>query len=345
MRFVVLALLLTFSAFAAPPVSGNAKLDEARRLFDDLELDKAAKALAAAEATVGNSRDVALQILELQGLVFGTMNKEAKVRDAFRALLVLEPSSILPKDQPPRVRTPFFEAREWAASNPLQIETTTTGCEQSRCTPTVRVASDVLRLIKKVRFVVTEGAEPTTKEVAVETSTAQLSLGAWGTWRAELLGKSDAVLVEVGPFSVGVRPTPVAAPVAEQTPTEPASSLVSARPAASSPMRTVGFITGGVGVVAVAIGLAFGLASTQTRARITGATTNDSGLTTSLTQREATGLESQARSQATLANVLFVGGGVLAAAGAVLVIVGSLSPESPVTWSLTPQGISVWGRF
>ena len=252
---------------------------------------------------------------------------------------MLEPSSILPKDQPPRVRTPFFEAKDWAASNPLEIETTTPGREQSRCTPTVRVAEDVLRLIEKVRFVVTEGAEPTTKEVAVETSTAQLSLGAWGTWRAELLRNADAVLLEVGPFSVGSRPAPD--PVAERAP----STMVSARPTASIPLRTVGFITSGAGVVAVGIGLAFGLASTQARARITFATTNDAGLTTSLTQREATILESQARSQATLANVLFVGGGVLAAAGAVLIVVGSLSPESPIVWTLTPQGLSVWGRF
>jgi hypothetical protein len=121
--------------------------------------------------------------------------------------------------------------------------------------------------------------------------------------------------------------------------------MVSARPTASIPLRTVGFITSGAGVVAVGIGLAFGLASTQARARITFATTNDAGLTTSLTQREATILESQARSQATLANVLFVGGGVLAAAGAVLIVVGSLSPESPIVWTLTPQGLSVWGRF
>lgn len=194
-------------------------------------------------------------------------------------------------------------------------------------------------MIEKVRFVVTEGAEPTTKEVAVETSTAQLSLGAWGTWRAELLRNADAVLLEVGPFSVGSRPAPD--PVAERAP----STMVSARPTASIPLRTVGFITSGAGVVAVGIGLAFGLASTQARARITFTTTNDAGLTTSLTQREATILESQARSQATLANVLFVGGGVLAAAGAVLIVVGSLSPESPIVRTLTPQGLSVWGRF
>jgi hypothetical protein len=341
-RSLVVLLLLAMPGLAAPTSSGNAKLDEARRLFDDLELEKAARALAAAEATPGNPRATTLRILELQALVFGTLAREAKVRDAFRALLVLDPAYALPKDQPPRIRTSYFEAKEWAANNPLLIEAVTGGCDRGECVPTVRVARDTLRLIKKVRFVVSEGLVPTTKELPVDTSTAQLPLGAWGTWRAELLGKADAVLIEVGPFTVGTRPAAVvSAPGAAAT--EPAGA--SAPSPTPNLLTPIGAVAGGLGAVAVGLAVAFGASSGQARSQITGATTDERGRVTSLTQVAASALEARARSQATIANALYVTGGVLLAAGVGLVIAGSTVGSRSVAWLVSPTGVSVWGRF
>jgi hypothetical protein len=338
-RSLLVLLVLAVPGLAAPTSSGNAKLDEARRLFDDLELEKAARALAAAEATPGNPRATTLRILELQALVFGTLAKEAKVRDAFRALLVLDPAYALPKDQPPRIRTSFFEAKEWSANNPLLIEAVTSGCDRGECVPTVRVARDALQLIKKVRFIVSEGPVPATKELAVDTSTAQFPLGAWGTWRAELLGKTDAVLLEVGPFTVGTRPRAVASAPASLV-TEPAAPA--ATPTALTP---IGAIAGGLGVVAVGLAVYFGASSAQARSQITGATGDENGRVTSLTQVAAAALESRARSQATVANALYVAGGVLLAAGVGLVVAGSTIGNRAMAWLVTPTGVSLWGRF
>ncbi|HEY1086193.1 MAG TPA: hypothetical protein VGE37_00815, partial [Archangium sp.] len=114
---------------AAPP----AKLVEARKLIDDLELEAALKALDAADKTEGNDRATVLEIYLLQGVAFGTLGKDAKTRDSFRKLLMLNPNAALPPDQPPRVRTPFFEAKEWVRSNgPLVV------------TPEVKVADGLV---------------------------------------------------------------------------------------------------------------------------------------------------------------------------------------------------------
>lgn len=339
MRSVFAALVL--GALSAMAQSNNAKLLEARALFDDLELEKAAKALAAAEAIPGNSRQTVLQILELQAVVYGTMNKEAKARDACRALLLLQPGFVMPKDQPPRVRTPYFEAKEWAEANPLVLAPSTSGCEQAACTPVVQVTKDMLRLIKKVRFVLLEGPEPKTREVVPEGGSARVALAASHVqWRAELLGKADAVLLELGPFTAG---QPAEKPVATSTETSVTTTTTSA--ASGPPWRPIGYGVAGGGVLAAGLGVLFGVLSSQARGRITGAMVDGAGLTTSITQRDAAEAERVARSQATIANALFVTGGVLVAAGVVFFIVGApASPES-VSLSVGPSGLAVWGHF
>ncbi len=341
MRSVFAAVLL--SALAAMAQSNNTKLLEARALFDDLELEKAAKALATAEATPGNARQTVLQILELQAIVYGTMNKEARARDACRALLLLEPGFVMPKDQPPRVRTPYLEAKEWAEANPLLLAPSTRGCEEAACTPVVQVTKDTLRLIKKVRFVLLEGPEPTTREVVPEGGSALVALAASRVqWRAELLGKADAVLLELGPFTAGL---PAEKPVASPTTLETSVTTTTAAAASGPPWRPIGYAVAGGGVLAAGLGVLFGVLSSQARGRITGAMVDGAGLTTSITQRDAAESERVARSQATIANALFVTGGVLVAAGVVFFIVGApASPES-VSFSVGPSGLSVWGHF
>lgn len=341
MRIVFAAMVL--GALAAMAQADNAKLVEARALFDDLELEKAAKALAAAEAIPGNPRQTVLQILELQALVYGTMNKEAKARDACRALLLLQPGFVMPKDQPPRVRTPYLEAKEWAEANPLVLAPSTRGCEEAACTPVVQVTKDTLRLIKKVRFVLLEGPEPKTREVVPEAGSARVALTASRVqWRAEVLGKADAVLLELGPFTAGL---PAEKPVATSTSLETAVTTTTAGAASGPPWRPIGYAVAGGGVLAAGLGVLFGVLSAQARGRITGAMVDGAGLTTSITQRDAAEAERLARSQATLANALFVTGGVLVAAGVVFFIVGApASPES-VSLSVGPSGLSVWGHF
>lgn len=348
MRMLVGSVVLLAAVVAAAP---NPKIREGRKLLEDLELEKAARTLAAAEATPGNDRAQVLELLELQGIVFGTMNKEPKARDAFRALLTLNPEFKLSGDHPPRVRTPFYEAKDWVAENaPLQLEPgATTGLKVTSLN--VLVKKDTLRLVKKARFVLTEGPEPLSREVPIDAGAAKAPLEATKVvWRVELLGKRDEVLLELGPFThEGTDKTPTPVATLQTTSVEP--TVVTAEPKTSAPkatgswLRPASYAVGGAGVVAIGLGVAFGVLSSGARARVTGAVTNEAGLVTGISQREAAAAEAQARSQATIANVMFGVGGALVVAGAVLFFVGAPASPAQVSVGVSPTGVAISGVF
>lgn len=336
MRLVLLATVgFAVVATAAP----NPKIAEARRLFEELELEKAAKALAAAEAQPDNDLEQVLEVLELQGLVFGTLGKDTKAFDAFRKLVLLKPDYALGGDQPPRVRTPFYEAREWVAQNkPLEVVPSATastgGTELS-----VAVKKDTLRVVKRGRFLVT-GREP---------MEAALSEGALLAvvpekrceWRVELLGAKDAVLRRLGPFVHESQATAGPATAATSPPvsaTEPVTP-----PAKTSALRPLGVVLGSVAVAAFGVGLGLGLGSSSDRARVTGASVTPTGLVDGVTQREAAALESRSTTMASTANVLFVSAGVLAASGLVFFLLGA--PAETVSLGVGPAGAVVRGVF
>lgn len=348
MRVLVGSVVLLAAIVSAAP---NPKIAEGRKQLEDLELEKAARTLAAAEAVPGNERAQVLELLELQAIVFGTMNKEPKARDAFRQLLTLNPEFKLSGDLPPRVRTPFYEAKDWVAENaPLQLEPgATTGPKVTALS--VLVKKDTLRLVKKARFVLTEGPAPLTREVAIEAGAAKVALeAAKVAWRVELLGKRDEVLLELGPFThEGTeKPAPVAAADAAQVkPVEtPAVTTPANQPQSTAGwLRPAGYAAAGAGVVAIGVGVAFGLLSSGTRARVTGAMSNEAGVITGLTQRDAAAAEAQARQQATIANVLFGVGGSLVAAGVVLFFVGAPAAPARVSIGFSPTSLVVSGVF
>lgn len=346
MRMLVGSVVLLAAVVAAAP---NPKIREGRKQLEDLELEKAARTLAAAEATPGNDRAQVLELLELQGIVFGTMNKEPKARDAFRTLITLNPEFKLSGDHPPRVRTPFYEAKDWVAENaPLQLEPgATTGPKVTGLS--LLVKKDTLRLVKKARFVLTEGPEPLTRELPIEAGAAKVALeAAKVVWSVELLGKRDEVLLVLGPFThEGSEKAPVA--TTQQKPVETAVTTVEPKTqqagSTGSWLRPASYVAGGAGVVAIGLGVAFGLLSNGSRARVTGATTNEAGLITGLSQREAAAAETQARSQATIANVMFGVGGALVVAGAVLFFVGAPATPTQVSIAFSPTGVAVSGVF
>src|SRR5688572_28810077 len=94
------ACLLSASLAAA----ASPRLEEPRKLIDDLEMEAALKALDAADRLEGNDRATVLELWTLQGIAFGTLSKEAKTIDSFRKLLMVAPESTLPPDLPPRVK-------------------------------------------------------------------------------------------------------------------------------------------------------------------------------------------------------------------------------------------------
>lgn len=328
---------LASQALAAP----SPQVAEARRLIDDLELEAAVKVLDAAEKTEGNDRAALLEILTLQAIAWGTLGKDAKTRDAFRKLLMIAPEATLPPDQPPRVRTPFLEAREWTSSNgPL---TATPGVDLGdglvRAVK-VSVEKDVLRLARSVRFHLKLDGADQVLEVPVTAGKAVAPVGKpSASWWAEVLSERKAVLLEVGSAAKPREEWTQVAPVAGAPPaaTEPVAASGGWR-------RPTGVVLLGAGAVAAGVGAVMGVMSNDARARVNGAARDDLGRITDLTQREAAALETSALSQATVANVLFGVGGGLAAAGVVLIILGP-SGEPAVALSPAPGGVVVTGSF
>lgn len=329
---------LASQALAAP----SPQVAEARKLIDDLELEAAVKVLDAAEKTEGNERATLVEILTLQGIAWGTLGKDAKTRDAFRKLLMIAPEATLPPDQPPRVRTPFLEAREWTSSNgPL---TATPGADLGDgLVRAVKVTfdKDVLRLARSVRFhLKVEGVDQVV-ESPVAAGRAVAPVGkASASWWAEVLSERKAVLIEIAsaakPRDEWTGVTPVAA--AEPTVTTPGAV------SSGGWRRPTGAVLLGAGAVAAGVGLVLGLMSNDARAKVANAPRDDLGRITDLTQREAAALETSARSQAIVANVLFGVGGGLAAAGVVLIVLGP-SGEPALALSPAPGGVVVTGSF
>ncbi|MDP1826484.1 MAG: hypothetical protein Q8L48_24660 [Archangium sp.] len=336
-------LLVTGLLGAAPALAApNPRVEEARKLIDDLEVEAAVKVLDAAEKTEGNEHAVLVEILTLQGIAWGTLGKDAKTRDAFRKLLMIAPEATLPPDQPPRVRTPFLEAREWTSSNgPL---TATPGVDLGDgLVRAVKVSldKDVLRLARSVRFHLKLDGADQLVEVPVTAGRAVAPVGkASASWWAEVLSERKAVLLEVAS---------AAKPREEWTSVSPVAAA--AVPEVSSPgpvsggwRRPTGVVLLGAGAVAAGVGVVMGLMSSDARARVANAPRDDLGRVTGLTQREAAALETTALSQATVANVLFGVGGGLAAAGVVLIILGP-SGEPAMALAPAPGGVVVSGSF
>lgn len=334
------ALMWCLTAGAAPPPP----VAEARKLIDDLELDAALRALEVAEKAEGNDRAALQDIFTLQGVAYGLLGKEAKTRDSFRKLLMIAPNATLATDLPPRVRTPFFEAKDWASTNgPL---TAVPGVELGdglvRAVK-VTVEKDVLRLARSVRFHFKVNSLEQTLDVPLTAGRAQTPVGkATATWWAEVLSERGGVLVEVASAEkpreewTGVAPEAVAA----------APLSVVAPPSADSNgwRRPTGIAVAGAGVVTAVVGVVLGAQASGARASVVNATRDGLGRVTSLTQREAAALETTSRSQAAAANVLLGVGAALAAGGVVLIILGP-SSEPVVALSPSPGGLLVTGSF
>jgi hypothetical protein len=125
--------------------------------------------------------------------------------------------------------------------------------------------------------------------------------------------------VEVTVSAPGVQTIPVAALDAVAAPPPPPPPLPPPPPpppppAPSSPLRTVGFVVGGVGIVGVGLGSYFGVAALSSK--------NDGNAHCSGKFCDAQGLslESDAHSKATVSTIAFAVGAVALAAGVYLVV-------------------------
>ncbi len=142
---------------------------------------------------------------------------------------------------------------------------------------------------------------------------------------------SEPALAPVAPVAA----VPAAAPQPANAPPEPAPS--------DTPIRTAGFVTAGVGVAALASGIVVGL---MAKGKESDAKSDAKNVCHDLIcPTSAETKFNSAQSLATVSNILLIGGGVLAAGGVGMIILGGpKSGEAPKTAHATFRLLPTVGR-
>ena len=189
---------------------------------------------------------------------------------------------------------------------------------------------DQLSLARTIRLFARVGDGPV--EQLEQPAATQVSMAVSGTevaWWGQLIGDRDAVIGEVGtgaaPVLETIRPdvpkTPGGAPLSR------ADSF--AESSEWSALRISAVVVAGLGVASLGTGAVFGVRSSQSRSQFDQAT-SAMQLISSLTRAQALQLDANARSQALIANVLFVTGAALVVTGVVLWLLGAPTPHAQV---------------
>ena len=167
------------------------------------------------------------------------------------------------------------------------------------------------------------------------------------------LGDVKVTLDRAPPVTTGTAPvTPPPPPSATspaQPPPAPTPATTAGAPSGGSrPWKTVGWILGGVGVVGLGVGAAFGLMAMSDRNNANCGTGDNATWGSNYCDA---GPISSAKSAAGVANIGFIGGGVLIAGGLVLVLTAPGSHEGAATLKLAPMvgtghgGLAVGGGW
>jgi hypothetical protein len=343
---MALAAVLLASALLAAPSTPAARLAEARQLAEAFQYDKA---LRLADATLQQpdlDRATLIGLAELVGIAAATLDRPAKAREAFQLLVLVAPEHQLSRNLPPRVRTPYFEARAQAERlGGLGL----TPEPPERVDGVVSSLSVLVRDVpslpaRAVRFTVREDGAPERVETVPLPPSRRAALAVAGRavrWTAELLGDRGAVLRVLQREELPPPPPPVLA-----TP-PPLPPVVEALPPPAPPptwLRPAGYALGGVGLAGLAAGALFGVLSVDARSRLAAANRNGQ-VVVGVTQREAARLDAAARTDALVANLGFVAGGALLATGVVLALVGGPPVSPAVSFGVGPGGLALAGTF
>lgn len=303
----------------ATPGWGHPLLDTARAELKALRYPAADKALKAALATSGFSRAEALEYYELKGLVAGGANRGAEARDAFVALLTLDPEFKLKGKPAPRVTTPFFEARTLVKEQGALGVTVEGAPDAQRVGPVRITVKGSSALVRGLRLELVEGGARREEPLAasggvVDVRSRRIVI------IVRALGERDWVLFESAPTQLESPAPPAPAPG------PPPSPPLVERPAPvpEARFRPLAYGLGAGGAAAIVVGIVFGLQARSAR---------ELAERGAVTRAEALELAPRAVREATIANVLFIAGGA-ALAGGVLTFILGLPPSTQV--SLVP---------
>jgi hypothetical protein len=335
-----LALVLVL---AAP--SPAQRLADARKLVDELQYEQALKTLnVAIDQAKDVDRETLIGLYALSGIAWSATDKAPKAKEAFQRLLSIDPGYELSKDLPPRTRTPFFEAKTWlAGTTPVAAKVEPARAGEAVTALEITVTDNALVAARALRVTLqVPGQGEVTSTPKLDKGHATVPVGAPSArWTVEVLGDKGVLSVATG------EATPIEVAPLVTPPPMPQVQAPAPAPTNRGWMRPTGVTLGVAGLAALAAGGVFGFLSSDARSQISSAQKNEQGVVTGITEREAAQLDAQARTYATVANVLFISGGVLAATGIGLFVFGDDgTPDAPtVTLWLSPLGSSATVRF
>ena len=279
-------------------------LQQAQALYEELKYAEAAKAVAQVRADRNLSHADLIQALWLEGLCAVSMNRPDDARLPWRELAFLEPDFSPQGDLPPKLLTPWYEARGWQASQKrLGFE-----AKADANAITFTLQADPLTLATGVLVHLKKGE--TVDDLEKGPPPLSVPLAGASAWWAELVSGNAEVLAQSGSAD---KPNLVAGAevkVGKELP-PPVDTPSEHRP------RLVPALIGGLAVVSAAVAIGTGLASNDAKSTYDNAARASDGTITGITQKQAAALRSNHDTFAVTAN-LFIGLAIAAAAVAVI---------------------------
>ncbi|MBM4784078.1 MAG: hypothetical protein GQE15_40935 [Archangiaceae bacterium] len=329
-----LSIVVVSALISAAPLTASQRLADARRHMDELHYDKAARAAEAGLLQADIDHETLVGLFQVAGISWAALDKPAKAKESFQYLLSLKPDFELSNDLPPRMRTPFFEAKSWLSqTTPVAAKVTPFVAEGRLVSLDIVVTDNELLRVKSARITLTPaGGAPEQEPLRLENGKASVAVSPQGTkWRVELFG-DRGVLADVQGEATKAEAPPPPPPIVKAPP-----PVVSTAPSLRW-ARTVGWVTAiGAGVVAGG-GVAAALISSGDRTRISTAARDEQNVVIGMTQLEASRLDARARLMATVANAAFIAAGVLAAGAVVFFTLGAES--TPVAVGIGAGNVS-----
>jgi hypothetical protein len=357
MRALYLTVVCASVAFAQAKI---VELEKAQELMGIKKYAAALKSLDVAAKRTGIDRDSWLTILELKGLAEAQLGKAALAESTFKQLLSLDLKRNLVGKYSGKPAAPIAAAQAFVLnSGPLEAIALEPGAENGVLKQiSVGVKSDPIGMAKIVKFHVKalSGAwKQTESPLSNGSATCDVNESNIEYW-IEVLGERSTQLVFLGTavkplkamapapvVAAVVKPVPAEEPRLTMTPVEKNVETMAVQteaPTEGSILRPISYGLMGAGVVAVGVGVYFGVTSSGLRDGIKKDLAAGGANQEALYKRDQ-----QAIADATIANVLFAAGGAVAVTGGILWFVSG--DKAPATVAIVPglQGVSVSGSF
>ncbi len=358
LRLALVLSLLSSLALA----QRNPDLEKAQQLLAARKYDAALKAIDAASRKGGLERESLLTLWESRGLAEASLGQTQKAEESFRSVLQLEPKRDLTGKYTGKVATVVAAAKEWFKANGgIELGPLDPGTADGRVTQvSFFVKNDPLKLITQVKFYlrIDGGAwKPVTAKVvngAAATDTDALSIEWWAEALSErndqlmFLGSAGRPIKQSAPPAIAkveepkkVEDAPAKTEPVKVTPTEKPEEkpVVAATSSGGSALRPVGYVLIGLGVAAVGVATYFGITANGLREGVKADLAAGNVSQSALFMRDQ-----QAITNSTIANVLFISGGVLAVTGGTFWFLGRDVQVAP-TVGAGGGGLTVFGKF